>query len=199
MPRPKSHTPQNLAAAAMEQFWRFGFEATSMDDLVRATGVSRHGVYGDFGSKHGLYLAAFDAYQRDVVTPAFAQVEAPDAGLEAIKAYFEQQIRRAEEGGLPGPGCLVANAMTEKAPHDPDVLEKTRAHNERLRAGFFDALIRASNRKMKQRKATCAQLSNLLVVFASGLWSVSRTIDNGRHLRLMARSMIAMVEEKISQ
>ncbi|MEM6902905.1 MAG: acetate--CoA ligase family protein, partial [Pseudomonadota bacterium] len=42
----------------------------------------------------------------------------PPADLDAIAQYFETQISAAEQAGLPGPGCFVANAATEVAPHD---------------------------------------------------------------------------------
>jgi len=74
------------------------------------------------------------------VEPAFSQVEAPKAGLSDIAGYWELQISRGEQAGLPGPGCLLANTMTERAPHAPDVAKVVAAHNNRLRAGFRNAL-----------------------------------------------------------
>ncbi len=41
----------------MTVFWRKGYEATSIDDLVQATGINRASMYGTFGSKEGLLLA----------------------------------------------------------------------------------------------------------------------------------------------
>ena len=117
-----------------------GYNATSLDDLVNATGVSRHGIYGDFGGKRALFLASLDHYSEAVVTPAFAEVEAGGADLTTVAGYFEHQIRRAEGPGLPGRGCLMANTMTEVAPRDDEVRKLVSAHADRLRYGFANAL-----------------------------------------------------------
>jgi TetR/AcrR family transcriptional regulator, transcriptional repressor for nem operon len=94
----------------MRLFWSKGFEATSMDDLVRATGVSRYGIYEAASGKEGLFLACLETYSQAIVTPAFADVERGDADIGAISGYFERQIAAGEHAGLPGPGCLMANS-----------------------------------------------------------------------------------------
>ncbi|MFN3213137.1 MAG: TetR/AcrR family transcriptional regulator [Henriciella sp.] len=91
MPRPKSHTKDALVEAAMHRFWHYGYAATSMDDLVKATGVSRHGIYSDVGGKRALFLAGFAAYRDTVVAPALAAMETGGtgaSGLDGIRAYF---------------------------------------------------------------------------------------------------------------
>jgi len=42
-------------------FWAEGYEATSMQDLVEAMGINRGSLYGTFGGKRALFLAALDA------------------------------------------------------------------------------------------------------------------------------------------
>lgn len=63
MPRPISFTTDQLAGRALQHFWVHGFHASSMDDLVKATGISRHGIYATFGGKKALFMACFDQYQ----------------------------------------------------------------------------------------------------------------------------------------
>ena len=68
---------RNALGQVVDLFSSKGYSDTSMEDIVQATGVSRYGIYGDFGSKRGLFAAVFDVYQREVVSPAFARVEWP--------------------------------------------------------------------------------------------------------------------------
>src|ERR1700730_4834453 len=113
MPRARGYLPKDVARSAMERFWAHGYYATSIEQLVEATGVSRHGLYAEFGDKRGLFLAAMKVYIDEVVTPAFAPVESPGAGVGTIREYFAFQISLATKKGLPGPGCLFANTMVE--------------------------------------------------------------------------------------
>lgn len=196
MPRRPAHTAESLLDSALSQFWTGGFYATSMDDLVRATGVSRHGIYGSFGGKQDLFLACFARYQDQVVTPAFAVVEAPEADLAAVSDYFEHQIGRAEAAGLPGPGCFVANAATEVAPHDDAVRAQVAWHNDRLFAGFRKVLAR--RQKLALSDSALDDIAWVMVVFTNGLWSASRVTKNGAALRRSAEVFLACIEEKTS-
>jgi len=194
MPRPKTHTRKSIASAAMDTFWQYGYEATSLNDLVRQTGASRQSIYADFGGKLDLFLASLDCYQTEVVTPAFAQVEQRGADLSAVEAYFWHQIERAESAGLPGPGCLIANTMTENAAHDLKVSERVTSHNNRLQAGFLNAFrgeyrikqIRIQEKRLEVIAATT-------VIFAQGLWSYSRAIDNSQTLKRSVAHYLQLV------
>ena len=202
MPRQKSYDRTALIADAMSRFWRYGYAGSSMDDLVKATGVSRHGLYSEFGGKHALFLAVVAAYQTAVVSPAFAAVEAPGAGFAAIEAYFETQIARAEAldetFGPNPPGCLIANAMTETGPHDPAVRSAIRAHQRRLTAGFRNAL----GGEISDTRISDADLDALaafLAISAQGLWSATRAMDDLADARAYAATLLALVRERLSR
>ena len=92
MPRPKSQSRTELVDNALAAFWKIGFHAISMNDLVRETGVSRDGIYSDFKGKRELFHACLVRYQELAVTPLFKQVEAEDARLFAIKKFLEEGI-----------------------------------------------------------------------------------------------------------
>lgn len=168
-----------------------------MDDLVSATGASRHAIYAEFGSKDGLFEAVLSLYVDTIVTPVFAHVEAPGAGLSDIASYWEFQIARGEQAGLPGPGCLIANMMTERAPHAPDVAKAVTAHNDRLRAGFRNALRgQGIANRHRSSKQSVDGMATVLAIFSNGLWSYSRVTPDARPLRLAARTMIANLAQE---
>lgn len=197
MPRSKSHTPDTLTDLALTVFWSGGYSATSMDDLVNATNVSRHGIYADFGGKKELFVACFDRYQDRVVSPAFETVERPNAKLEHISQYFERQIAAVELIGLPGPGCFVANSATEVAPHDADVLAKVEEHNDRLRIGFASAVRNSLPAGTLSGEAEIAQLAESVLVFATGLWSLSRLVSTAESLRDAAAAFMSSLERRL--
>ncbi len=62
MPRVKEFDPDQALDRAMELFWRKGYEATSVQDLVEHMGINRFSLYDTFGSKHELFMAALDRY-----------------------------------------------------------------------------------------------------------------------------------------
>ena len=194
MARPQSYDSDKLAELALSTFWSGGYHATSMDDLVRITGVSRHGIYKEFGTKKDMFLASFDRYQNSVVSPAFERVERSEADLSDVADYFEHQISRAERAGLPGPGCFVANAAVEMAPHDADVRRKVSEHNDRLRRGFASAIGNSRSPATDRNDPEIARLAEIMVVFATGLWSLSRVVGDADELRLSVNDFIDLIK-----
>ncbi len=192
MPRMTSFTSEQLAERALQHFWVNGFHASSMDDLVKATGISRHGIYASFGGKKALFLACFDTYQKSIVTPAFEVVETPGATLQSVSDYFEKQISLGERVGLPGPGCFVTNSATEVAPGDPDVMAEVVRHNNRLRRGFASALHNSAPHLEPRR---IGELAGVMVIFTNGLWATSRRVSDGDLLREAVRSFLTLLPE----
>jgi TetR/AcrR family transcriptional regulator, transcriptional repressor for nem operon len=196
MNRPKTYEPREASLRAMHEFWKHGFYATSIDTLVAATGVSRHGLYAEFTDKRGLFVAAMRSYFEAVVTPAFAAVEAPGAGFAALRGYFETQIALAERVGLPGPGCLVANTMVEAGPHEAEFMDLIASHLARLSAGFGQLLKHEQQRLRPKAQLDIDQLAFALTVSSQGLWSISRTVADAGLLRSYARSVVDDLERK---
>jgi TetR/AcrR family transcriptional regulator, transcriptional repressor for nem operon len=199
MGRSKNYATDEIPALAMQPFWRRGYNATSIEDLVAATGVSRYALYSEFQDKRGLFVAAFQAYVDVVVTPAFAPVEAADAGFAQIRGFFETQIALAERHGLPGPGCLAANTMVEAAPHDALFARLVSSHLGRLTAGFHGALSNEQRRRRSRRRLDLHQLAFGLTVGAQGLWAVSRLVSDAGLLRRHAETLVFDIEEKFSR
>ncbi|MEM7426421.1 MAG: TetR/AcrR family transcriptional regulator [Pseudomonadota bacterium] len=198
MPRAKSYSIDELKERALQQFWVHGYDGTSMDELVTATGISRHGLYKEFGGKRSIFLACFDHYQRTIVSPAFARVEQAGSTLADVRSYFEHQIEAAQAIGLPGPGCFVANSTTEAAPHDESVHSCVDHHNDRLKAGFASALRNSAGRALAENEASIAALAQMLLVFATGLWSASRVTEDAGALRASVETFLDILEERLS-
>jgi TetR/AcrR family transcriptional regulator, transcriptional repressor for nem operon len=196
MPRYASHTQDSLIIAAMHSFWKRGYEACSMDELVKDTGVSRHGIYASVGGKRDLFLRGFAAYQREIVSPAVSVLESEAATLDAIAAYFETQIALAERIGLPGPGCFVANAMTETAPHDADVRAQVELHNARLKAAFRNVLQKSFDLIDPDELDALAEF---IATTAQGLWSKSRVVETAAPLRMHVSTLMSLLSVRIKQ
>ena len=62
MPRPPGYQRSTVLGRATELFWRRGYGATSVADLVTATGLKPGSLYAAFGSKKGLFLEVLAQY-----------------------------------------------------------------------------------------------------------------------------------------
>jgi TetR/AcrR family transcriptional repressor of nem operon len=55
MPRPRSFDEDHVLELVRQRFWDTGYAATSLDDLMTATGLAKGSLYGAFGDKHTLF------------------------------------------------------------------------------------------------------------------------------------------------
>jgi len=124
--RPRAYDPDVVLEKALEVFWQKGFAATSLDDLVEATGVNRPSLYAGFGDKEALYLKAMERYQRQIADQLdeVLTCNGCTGGLRGIiRRYFDVMIR-AYTGEAEHPlGCaFMCTALTD-APQHESILE----------------------------------------------------------------------------
>lgn len=124
--RAKEFEPDEIADAAMRVFWQHGYAATSIQDLVEGTGLSRSSLYNTFENKQGLYLQALRRYE--AVTTANVELLSGAGSPKELIRQFLMGIAEDELGDPHKRGCLVAKAALELAGHDETVAEWV-AHN----------------------------------------------------------------------
>ena len=64
MPRPAEYDRADVLNRAMHLFWRRGFEAVTLQDILDETGFNRHSLYKEFGDKDGLFTQALEQYEK---------------------------------------------------------------------------------------------------------------------------------------
>ena len=74
MGRPKNFSREEVLQKAIPLFWRRGFADTSLQDLEKATGVNKSGLYSEFASKEEIF--AMDREIQDEVARATAAAQA---------------------------------------------------------------------------------------------------------------------------
>lgn len=62
MGRPKGFERKEVLQKAIQVFWKKGFADTSVQDLEKATGVNKSGLYSEFNDKQDLFLACLEYY-----------------------------------------------------------------------------------------------------------------------------------------
>ena len=124
----------------MREFWERGYRATSVDDLVRATGVKPGSLYSAFpGGKHALLMGSLKRYSNLVVPQKLGDLGNPGASVAEVRADFDGLVRDLlSPGGRQG--CLLVNSAIENAAVDPEVAAVVRAHLARLERCFAAAL-----------------------------------------------------------
>lgn len=189
-----------MVQSAMWVFWENGFEGTSVEDLVSATGVGRGAIYSDFGGKEELFFACLTEYLETFMAAAIETLRSDAEGLDAISDYFDYFIGLHKKRGMPGPGCFIANTMTELAPHLVEAREKIEEHMEMLRRSFLRSIKQAAKKQnSKKGDKELNELARLTVISTQGLWSYARGTSDLTALESFKRSFLTMLEATLGR
>ncbi len=145
MPWEKSYNSAEVIDRAKHSFWRTGYEATSISQLLSATGLNRGSLYAEFGDKRGLFLAALKAYDANQRRAFLGDLAANAAPLDAIATAFAAAAEAPKDGHTPA-GCLLVNTALEVAPHDPEVRALVNASFAAVERFFAERLQDAQQR-----------------------------------------------------
>ncbi|SCF64776.1 transcriptional regulator, TetR family [Streptomyces sp. MnatMP-M27] len=192
MARPRSFDEKQVLNAVRDQFWDAGYAATSLEDLMRVSGLGKGSLYAAFGDKRQLFLRALRSYTDDShghLREALA--EAPRA-LDALRMLLEAPIDDST-GADARRGCLMANSTCELGNADPEVLDHAHRTYETSTALIGDCVARAQREGDLPAGADPIALARALLAAQQGLVFMSRTGLDTATLTATARSLAAQL------
>ena len=194
MARPKAFNKDDALAAAMEVFWRTGYERTSLDALLKAMGISKQSLYDTFGDKRALYLKALAHYREQTLTSMrtlFASVGSARDGfsrlLLGLSAESEEQHAR---------GCLLLSANLERETSDAVIAQFLRENQAAVEQIFADAIAQGQARGELSKTLDPQSLARFFAVTIQGMRAMARLKSDRRALRQVARVALAALDAR---
>ncbi|MBP2706369.1 TetR/AcrR family transcriptional regulator [Microbispora sp. RL4-1S] len=168
MARIREFDTEAALEAAMSAFRRRGYEGTSVQDLVDATGIGRGSLYAAFGSKDGLYLAVMDRYREQYAVPLIELLDSGAPARDLIRAVLvgvvDEVVRDGERLS-----CLIVSATTERLPHDPEVAKRVRATTTSLEDALVELIGKAQKSGQVTPERDARDLARFLLTTVHGL------------------------------
>ncbi|WP_447037292.1 TetR/AcrR family transcriptional regulator [Streptomyces sp. DSM 118878] len=194
MARTKEFDPDAALQSALELFWRRGYEATSMADLVEALGIGRASVYATFGNKHDLYLKALERYAQNQDPHLLTDLSRPGPALPAVRAVVRRFAREAASGEGGRLGCFVTNTAAELGPHDDAAARHVERSWEHLETLLHSALVRAQAQGELPEGRDPLALARMLLVLMQGLRVVGKASSDPARVRDAAEQALALLD-----
>lgn len=175
----------------MELFWRKGYEATSMADLVEHLGIGRASIYATFGGKRELYLKAYDRYLENGID--FVDLlSQPGPVLPAVRALVERYAEEAAHDTAHR-GCLVVNTAVELAPHDRTLARRVEANWNFVEATLTSALARARAQGELPEGKDPRALARFLLTVMQGMRVIGKGSNDPARLRDTAEQALSVL------
>lgn len=193
MARKKSFNKDDVLERAMNLFWKQGFHATSMQDIVQNVGLSRSSLYESFGSKQGLFDQALGNYcrtNREGVKALLSNEKSVKSGIRnLLESSIHCTISDADKKG-----CFVVNSTTELVPGDDEMLKalsKNRASFEKV---FFEFLQKGQATGEISPNKDIKTLSGLIYTVFSGLNVIAKLEKSPKKLMAQIDQIVGLLD-----
>ncbi len=172
--RPREFDVEEALDAAMEAFWAKGYEATSLMDLVSATGLHKGSLYKAFGDKHSLFIQALKRYVQSMRRAKNETLAAAKSPLDGIRAVMHAMVEFLDDSPSPM-GCLAINSLIELAPHDSEVKAIMLDHIDRMRSSLCKVVIEAQAAGQMSKSRPPELITAMLMTMLAGVGTTIKT------------------------
>ena len=181
MPRVKLFNENEVLTKAMNLFWKQGYSATSVQDLVSHLGINRASIYDTFGDKNKLFKKSFELYRKQNNEGLIQFFENRPNVKIGFSELFNDAIQEAinDEDKK---GCFVVNTTTELTPNDESLYEVLETNKEDFINIFFEYLKKAKESGQLKTSQDLKSLATLFYTLYNGIRVVSKIRPNKKEL-----------------
>ena len=174
MSRAAAFDPVIALGQVTDLFSSKGYTETSMEDIVRTTGVSRYGLYGTFGNKRELFEQALEQYAERMGKRSYLRLLEPGASLDHIRVIFDERIEDMFCGDE-NKGCLFIHTAMELAPQDEELRGVLQRFMKRMSKAFAIGIDSAKGRGEVAEDIDVDSAGDMLTSTMFGLAVLGRT------------------------
>ena len=195
MARPVEFDEDKVLTYAMEQFWREGYEASSVQKLLDCTGINRGTLYNSFGDKDTFFKSCIDHYNKVVDTQIAATLKNSKLGpWEAIEAYLDETILNVTNKHR-SMGCLLVNSVCESINYDKEIRKVVRGSLSTMRKGLL-ARLKEAHKNRKVKKGVSAEFAaEVLMNSLHGIRVNSRDCKTPKQLKELIKFNVASLKK----
>lgn len=183
MARPVEFEEAAVLTNAMEQFWKEGYEASSVQKLLNCTGINRGTLYNSFGDKETFFKSCVDQYNAIVDEQIANSLKNEKLGpWESIDTYFDLSILSISNKHR-AMGCLLVNSLCESINYDRDMKRVIRASLANIRKPLLARLKQAQKKGKLKKGVSVESAADILINMLHGIRVNSRDGKNARQLK----------------
>ncbi|PXX56538.1 TetR family transcriptional regulator [Nocardia tenerifensis] len=192
MARPREFDEDRVVLAIRNAFWDKGYAATSMDDLLRVSGLGKGSLYGAFGDKRSMFLRVLREYDDANLLMLRERLMSAARGIDLVREFVLGSTGDPT-GATARRGCLLANSNAELAASTPEVAAEARRTYDAIITILTAALKRAQDDGDLDPGADPAETARAVLVAQLGVIALGRTGMDIDALTTAARSALARV------
>ena len=175
--------------AALKVFWQKGYEGTSFEDLTKATGVAKPGLYSVFGNKEELFRKALALYDNKYLGFICQALDEPTA--QAVVTRLLKECVNVHTLSREHPGCLGLNGALACSHNSEGIRLELVERRAATQLALRRRLERARAEGDLPADADCAALAAYVMVVIQGLGVQAKAGSSKRALETVVNQVLS--------
>lgn len=193
MPRVKLFDENEVLEKAMNLFWKKGYYATSIQDLVDHLGINRASLYDTFKDKKNLFEKAFFHYRKGNMETLEKFLNSQSNVKTGFKNLFEIAVQQSTLD-KDRKGCFVVNSTIEFIPNEHEfssLIQENRRQFEKL---FLNYLQQGVEKNQISEEVNLKAVATLFFTFYNGLKVVTKVDFDAAAISSSIDSLLSVLD-----
>lgn len=174
-------TSQYILETVAPVFNRYGYAATSMSEITKATKLTKGAIYGNFENKEELALEAFNYNIRKIIGLIADKMNAetePVNKLKAMTDFYRHYYQLTKKYG----GCPLLNVGVDAKHQNPVLLKRVREIMRKLQKGIADIVREGIHQKQFKKNLEPDALALRMLAMIEGGIFMANLLDSEQHM-----------------
>lgn len=175
MGRPRTFDEDEVLSAVAAAFRDRGYAATSLGEIMQASGLGKGSIYAAFGDKYAIFSRVFDGYCATVTRAMSDALAGPDeSAFERLERVLHGSAERSS-GSIAQRACFLAKTTAELAARDPAIAERSRQAFTDLASSIAACIAQAQRAGDIDSRSDATRLAHHVLAVLRGLEALAES------------------------
>ncbi|WP_348672445.1 TetR/AcrR family transcriptional regulator [uncultured Abyssibacter sp.] len=186
-------TRQRLLDAAFAEIHRYGYHASSLDQILRATDVTKGALYHHFRNKQALGLAVIDEVVRPWIETRWRPMLESDRPLQAAIDHVSAHADTVDDDML-ALGCPFANLVQELAGSEPAFQQPLFDIFFEWKRGLMESVRKSQAIGEGRTDVDPEDIAVFVISAIEGMWAIAKASRCHEQFRASHRGLVLFLE-----
>jgi TetR/AcrR family transcriptional repressor of nem operon len=175
-------TTQYILETVAPVFNRYGYAATSMSEITKATKLTKGAIYGNFESKEDLAVQSFNHNIRKVIALVAEKMNnagSPKNKLQALTDFYRNYYKLTKVYG----GCPLLNVGIDSKHQNPALLKRVKEVIKKLQAGIADVIREGIEQKQFKKTVNADVMALRIIALIEGGAFITNMMEDESHMK----------------
>lgn len=190
-------TTQYILETVAPVFNRYGYAATSMSEITKATKLTKGAIYGNFESKEDLAVQSFNHNIRKViglVSEKMNREATPKKKLQALTDFYRNYYKLTKEYG----GCPLLNVGIDSKHQNPALLKRVKEVINKLQSGIAIVIREGIEQKEFKKTVNPDVMALRIIALIEGGAFITNMMEDESHMKDVMNQIDTMIATEMT-